>query len=217
MYSKTIHHVSIISISLLLLSCGLGGNKQKIKIKDDKITISDLKNAGEQIQENMDEAAKKKEERRKRGDTLALNYKELQQYLPSPAGYEKAGEPDGESVNMPALGSFSKAEQRYKSGDKRLQVELIDYNQSDFGYTTATAMFAMSMQIENDREKSGTFETGMKDVKGYEQVYKKDQQAAVTYAIANRFLLRLALNGSNDVEELKTIAKGMNLSELASK
>jgi predicted ribosome quality control (RQC) complex YloA/Tae2 family protein len=207
----------IVCTVLLFVACGLGGNKQKIKTKDGEITISDLKNAGEQIQENMDEAAKKKEERRKRGDTLAINYKELQQYLPSPAGYEKDGEPGGESVSMPGLGSFSKAEQRYKSGEKELEVELLDYNQSDLGYSTATAMFAMNIQVENDREKSGTFETGMKDIRGYEQVYKKDQRVTVSYAIANRFILSLNLRGSNDADELKAIVKGMNLGGLASK
>lgn len=203
--------------SFILLSCGLGKNKTTIKTKDGEVSISDLKNAGEQIQEAVDEAQKKREERRAKGDTLAINYKELQKYLPSPSGYEKDGEPSGESVNMPGLGSWSKAEQRYKSGEKELTVELMDYNQSELGYTAAAGMFGMNIQVENDSEKSGTFETGITGVKGYEQVYKKDNRADVTYTIANRFILTLHLNGSNDVEALKSIAKSMSLSELASK
>jgi hypothetical protein len=169
------------------------------------------------MKDAMDEAQKKKEERIKRGDTLAMNYKELQTYLPNPAGYEKDGNPEGESVNMMGLGSWSKAEQRYKNGDKTLKVELMDYNQSAMGYTAAAAMFGMNIQVENDREKSGTFDPGISGVRGYEQMYKERKEANVTYAIANRFVLTIRSDGSNDIEELKAIAKSMNLSELASK
>ncbi len=203
--------------TLLLASCGLGKNKSTIKTKDGEVSISDLKNAGEQVAEAMDEAQKKREERIKRGDTLAMNYKDLQAYLPNPGGYEKDGNPEGESVNMMGMGNWSKAEQRYKSGDKNLTVELMDYNQSAIGYSGAAAMFGMNIQIENDNEKSGTFETGISGVRGYEQVYKNDNRADLTYSIAHRFILTLRLNGSNDIEALKNIAKSMNLSELASK
>jgi hypothetical protein len=204
-------------VTILASSCGLGKNKTTIKTQDGEVSVSDLKNAGEQIADAMDEAKKKREERKAKGDTLAINYKELQKYLPAPSGYEKDGDPSGESVSMPGLGSWSKAEQRFKSGDKELNIELMDYNQSELGYTAAAGLFGMNIQVENDNEKSGTFETGIKGVKGYEQMYKKDNRADVTYAIANRFILTLHLNGSNDVEALKNIAKSMNLAELASK
>jgi hypothetical protein len=207
----------LILFSFLLISCGFGKNKTTIQTKDGEVSINDIKNAGEQMKDAMDEAQKKKEERIKRGDTLAMNYKELQTYLPNPAGYEKDGNPEGESVNMMGMGSWSKAEQRYKNGDKTLKVEIMDYNQSAMGYTAAAAMFGMNIQIENDREKSGTFDPGISGVRGYEQMYKERKEANVTYAIANRFVLTIRSNGSNDLEELKTIAKSMNLAELASK
>ncbi len=201
-----------------LLSCGLGRNKDAvIKTKDGELTIQDLKHAGEQMQDAMQEAEKKKQERKQRGDTLAMNYKDLQNFLPDVAGYEKKGNASGESVSMPGFGSFSKAEQSYESGEKSIEIELMDYNQSAFGFTAATAMFGMNIQMENDREKSGSFETGISGVKGYERISKTDDDAEVTYAIADRFLLTIKSRGSNDAEVLKNIAKGMKLSELASK
>ena len=144
-------------------------------------------------------------------------YKDLQKYLPDVAGYEKDGDPEGESMSMPGFGSFSKAEQQYKSGDKTIDVELLDYNQSALGFTTAATMFSMNIQMENDSEKSGSFDSGMKLVKGYEQVFKKDNNATVTYAIADRFMLTIKSRGSNDADVLKSIAKSMNLAELSSK
>ncbi|MBX9785685.1 MAG: hypothetical protein K2X48_20565 [Chitinophagaceae bacterium] len=218
MNQKPVQYAAYILLSsFLLFSCGPGKNKTTIKTKDGEVTISDLKNAGEQMKDAMDEAQKKREERKAKGDTLAISYKDLQKYLPSPSGYKKEGDASGESVNMPGLGSWSKAEQRYKSGDKDLNIELMDYNQSELGYTAAAGMFGMNIQVENDNEKSGAFETGISGVKGYEHMYKKDKRAELTYTIANRFILTLNLNGSNDIEELKNIAKSMNLGELASK
>lgn len=120
-------------------------------------------------------------------------------------------------MSMAGFGSFSKADQDYENAEKRIEVELMDYNQSALGFTAATGMFGMNIQMENDQEKSGTFETGMNAVKGYERISKNENEADVTYAIADRFLLTIKSRGSNDVDVLKNIAKGMKLSELASK
>jgi hypothetical protein len=216
---KTVHTVSSILLgSVILLSCGLGrGKNAVIKTKDGEVTVNNIQEAGEQMKAAADDAEKRRAERKAKGDTLAMNYKDLQKYLPDVAGYEKDGEPSGESTNMAGFGSFSTAEQRYKSGDKTIHVELMDYNQSAFGFTTASTMFSMNIQMENDKEKSGSFDTGMKYVKGFEQMYKKDNNATVTYAIADRFMLTIKSDGSNDVDMLKNVAKSMNLAELSSK
>jgi hypothetical protein len=208
----------LLFFSAILFSCGLGKKRDVvIKSKDGEVTVNNIVEAGQQVKDAIKDADQKRKERRERGDTLAMNYKDLQNMLPTIAGYEKKGDPGGESVTMPGLGSFSKAEQRYESGDKRIEVELIDYNQSTLGYTTATGMFGMNIQLENDREKSGSFETGMKDVKGYEQVYKDGSKASVTYAIADRFILTVKSRGSSDVDMLKRIVKTMRIEELATK
>ena len=66
-------------VLFLLASCGMGDNKTTIKTDDGgKVTVNNLKDAGEKMEDAMKEAEKRKEERRKRGDTLALNYKVLQ-------------------------------------------------------------------------------------------------------------------------------------------
>ena len=165
---KTVLSISSILLSsAILLSCGLGRNKDTvIKTKDGEITVNNIQEAGEQIKEATEDAEKRRQERKAKGDTQAMNYKDLQKYLPDVAGYEKDGDPEGESMSMPGFGSFSKAEQQYKSGDKTIDVELLDYNQSALGFTTAATMFSMNIQMENDSEKSGSFDTGMKLVKG---------------------------------------------------
>lgn len=216
---KKITSYSLFSALLLLnFSCGSGNDKSTvIESKDGEVTVNNIQKAGEQMKDAMDEAEKRRKERRERGDTLAMNYKDLQKYLPEINGYTKKGNPGGESMSMAGFGSFSKADQDYENAEKRIEVELMDYNQSALGFTAATGMFGMNIQMENDQEKSGTFETGMNAVKGYERISKNENEADVTYAIADRFLLTIKSRGSNDVEVLKNIAKGMKLSELASK
>jgi predicted ribosome quality control (RQC) complex YloA/Tae2 family protein len=216
---KKITSISLFSImTLMIFSCGSGKNKSTvIESKDGEVTVNNIQKAGEQMKDAMEEAEKRRKERRERGDTLAMNYKDLQKYLPEVNGYTKTGTPGGESMNMPGFGSFSKADQNYENGEKRIEIELMDYNQSALGFTAATGMFGLNIQMENDQEKSGSFETGMSAVKGYERISKKEDEADVTYAIADRFILTIKSRGSNDVELLKNIAKKMNLSELASK
>jgi predicted ribosome quality control (RQC) complex YloA/Tae2 family protein len=195
-------------------SCGSDHNKTTFESKDGTVKVENLKEAGEQMEKAVQDADKRREERRKRGDTLAMNYKDFQTYLPEVSGYSREGNPEGESMSMAGMGSFSTATQRYGSGDKEIEIQLIDYNQSVMGYTAATAMFSMNMQIENDQERSGTFETGIEGVRGFQQVYKTEQRAEVMNAIADRFFLTIKSNGSNDAEALKQIAKSMKLDDL---
>lgn len=209
---------SLLFCSAVLLSCGSGETKKTvIKTKDGEVTVNNLEQAGEQMKDAAREAENKRKERVAKGDTLVMSVKDLQKYLPNVAGYKKEGEPGGESLNIAGYGSFSKADQHYTNGDKSIDVELLDYNQSVLGFSSASAMFAMNFQVENETEKSGSFDPGVTYVKGYAQSYKKEQNATVTYAIGGRFILTIKSSGSNDVELLKKIGSSMNLSELSFK
>jgi hypothetical protein len=201
----------------LLISCGSDNKGTVIESKDGKVSVDNLQEAGEQMEKAVIDAEKRRAERIKRGDTLAMNYKDLQAFLPEISGYTKKGKAGGETISMPGLGSFSTAEQEYEQGEKEIEIQLMDYNQSAMGYTTATAMFGMNIQVENDQEKSGTFDTGIDGVRGYEQVSKTDQRVELMYAIADRFFLTIKSTGSNDADALKKIAQSMKLSELAGK
>lgn len=190
---------------------------KKDKKNPDKIeSLSDLKDYAENVQEKMDESQKKIEERKKRGDTLAMNYKDLQAYLPDISGYEKDGGPSGESMNGLG-GSWSTASQRYKNGDKNIKVEIIDYNAAYQTFAGLTALYGMGFSREDDNEKMGAVDLGVAGVQGYETISKKEPNSKLTIVIAGRFITNIDCNGSNDSDFLKSIAKGMKLSELASK
>ena len=61
--------------------------KHKEKKVGEINSLSDLKDYAENIVEETKKAQSKSEERRKRGDTLAIGYKELHSYLPQITGY----------------------------------------------------------------------------------------------------------------------------------
>jgi len=205
----------LITSSIFFLSCG--SNEPTITEKDGKVEISNIMGVGEKITENMEAYQSKKEERRKNGDTLSMHYKELEKYLPEIPGFEKKREPRGEMVNMPMYGSWSKTEQEYEGPGGVIKIDLDDYNQSPNGFTMAAAAFGMIMQVENDREKSGSFDPGIPGVKGYEKLVKKSGRVTLFYAISDRFFLQLHGRDGVTVDYLKKVASGMALAELAGK
>jgi predicted ribosome quality control (RQC) complex YloA/Tae2 family protein len=205
----------ILSAACILFSCG--SNETTITSKDGKVEIDNIMGAGQKMKENLETYQSKREERRKKGDTLSMHYKELEKYLPEIEGYEKKTEPKGETVNMPGFGGWSTTKQEYKGPGGTIKVELSDYNQSANGFTMAAAVFGMNMQVENDREKSGSFDTGIPEVKGYEKLIKKSGRITLLYAISDRFFLQINGRDGVSADDLKKVAGSMPLAELAAK
>ena len=205
----------IIASSIILWSCG--SNEPAITEKDGKVEINNILGASEKIKESMENYQNKREERIKKGDTLSMHYKELEKYLPEIPGFEKKRDPKGEMVNMPMYGGWSTTELEYKGAGGTIKVELSDYNQSSNGFTMAAAVFGMNMQVENDREKSGSFDTGIPEVRGYEKLVKKSGRVTLFYAISDRFFLQLHGRDGVTIDDLKNVANSMALAELAGK
>ena len=93
----------------------------------------------------------------------------------------------------------------------------MDYNASQMGFMGVTAMYKMGFSSEDDTKKEGSWDTGMKDVAAFETIYKTDQRTKLILIVADRFYVELDNEGTNDPELLRSVAKNMKLSELASK
>jgi hypothetical protein len=197
----------------LLVSCG----SDEIKVKDGKLSVSDVKTVAEKMNKEAEKAKDHREERRAKGDTLAMPYKDLQAYLPDVGDYVKNGGPKGSQMNMPSMGSWSQVEQRYTNGDKKLSVKIIDYNASHMGFSGVTALYRMGFSSEDDNKKQGSVDLGIKEVAAYETVYKQKPNAQLVLIIADRFFVEIESRGSNDMDMLSAIAKHMAASGLAEK
>jgi hypothetical protein len=151
----------------------------------------------------------------KRGDTLAINYKELQKRLPSAIeGYTASGDPEGQSMQMTGM-HYSTAKQNYKKGDETLSVQLMDYNGAAAMFTAATAMMGSGMEIEDDNQLMRGVDMGIPGVKAYETLEKKNHKAGLVLGIADRFFVAIEASGQNDTGLVKSAAKSLDIASLA--
>ena len=189
--------------------------KHKEKKVGEINSLSDLKDYAENIVEETKKAQSKSEERRKRGDTLAIGYKELQSYLPQISGYSSEKGPKGSQTTTPGMGGWSQAEQTFNNGDKRVEVSIMDYNAAHETFLGLTSLFGLGMTYEDDNKKQGAVDMGIDDVKAYETIYKQDKRSELVLVVGDRFVINLKSNGENDEGFLRSIARNMNLEEFA--
>jgi len=180
-------------------------------------SLSKVKEYAENIEEKTKNATSRWEERKAKGDTIAIPYKDLQAYLPAIGGYEMPEGPKGSQMNTPGLGNWSQTEQQYTSGEKRVGVSIMDYNGAEQTFMGLTAMYGMGMSMEDDDKKMGPADLGIKGVSAYETIYKKDKRAELSLVVGDRFIINMSSNGDNDPGFLSGIAKDMDLGKLAEK
>lgn len=214
---KTIYILLPAVLAFTMMACGGGDGESK---------EGDTTSNGEQANNDGDDngssddpgnpmaaAEAKMKERRAKGDTLAMNYKELQKYLPQIDGYTM-GEPDGGMINMPGM-SYSNGEAEYTDADGHtVRVQIIDYNQAYGLYSAAAMVWTTGMSMENDDEKAG----GVKindNVAGWESFRKKEGRATVTLGVGYRFWVNVEADNQKDTEWVKSVAKMIDLDKLA--
>jgi hypothetical protein len=204
------------AIALAIFTFSSCKSDKKVEIKDGKIGVSDAIDAVQALGKGVEDAQNRWEERRKKGDTVALQYKELESFLPDFNGYTKEGGPKGNQSNIPGMGGFSQTEQTYVNGDKRIKVSITDYNASQMAFTAATALYSLNISSEDDDKRQGSVDLGMKDVAAYETIYKQRQEAELAVIAGDRFYIMFSSDGSNDIDQLKSVAKDV-VSKLSSK
>lgn len=197
-----------------LLSCG----EKAEEIKNAMEVMKDLPDKVEKMEKDMNAAEKKREERRSKGDTVALNYKELQNYFPkSIDGY---GEPklSGETTKM-GMFSMSNAKAVYESqsegGKKsRINIEIVDYNEN-YGMYAALTTFMTGYERENDQGFEKTFDPGIDNVWAMEKYKYDSKRAEVNYAVSWRFYISITGTEIDGTDKLKNISKMMDLKTLS--
>ncbi|EMR02176.1 hypothetical protein ADICEAN_02690 [Cesiribacter andamanensis AMV16] len=197
-------------LGFFLFSCG--GNTQ-----DQQETESYEYSAEEDTQYTGAEetpAQKRYAERRAKGDTLAMHYKELQKFLPNEIrGFSREGEIEGSSMNMED-GSYSMASQRYRKGEEDLTITLIDYNNAIDMYEGLSGAWASGMSYEDDNQKANGVSLLNNKAKGMEVFAKKDNRCELMAGIAARFYLQIKVNNTTNASLCREIAEGLNLSAL---
>lgn len=205
--------ICVLLSAMFLFSCK---DRNKVVIKDGEVSVGDAVKAADAMSKGVKDASDRWEARKAKGDTVAIPYKELESYLPEIPGYTKDGGAKGSQMDMPGMGNFSTTEQNFVNGDKRIKINIVDYNASQMAFSGATALYKMGFSAEDDDKKQGSTDLGVKDVAGYETVYKKDQRAELAVIAGDRFYITLSSEGSNDIDLLKNAGKTI-ASSLSSK
>jgi len=145
----------------------------------------------------------------------AMNYQDLQEYLPTSISGYVAGEPGGSSMNMQEM-SFSSADIEFTNSDgDYIRITLLDYSSALSMYQAATAMWATGMSFEDDESIARTFQFN-DNISGWEEFRKKENEAQIALGIGDSFFLTIEANNQSSTENLKGIAESMELDQLAS-
>lgn len=144
-----------------------------------------------------------------------MNYTDLQEFLPtSISGYE-AGEPGGQTMNAQGL-SFSSADINFtNSNGDYVRITLLDYAGAINMYQAATATWSTGMSYESD-EVSLKQVTWSDNIAGWEQIDKKDRKSTIALGVSDRFFLTIEASNQDDTDLVVSVAKKMDLENLAS-
>jgi hypothetical protein len=182
--------------------------------------IKNIAENAEKIQSQQSDVQKLRDERRAKGDTLAIAYKDLQAYLPASVDGYTAMEPTGESVNMMGM-SYSTCGRRFTkqgaNGEESVDITLMDYNSQAALYDGVVLIWGAGITIDNDSETMKSLKTDLPYSAAMEHYWKKEKRSEVIYALGGRFLLTIKADNQNSVDQAKNIANAMKLSELANK
>lgn len=204
--------IGISAAALMLAACGE-------KVDEAAEAMSNLKSIAESAddaQKTQDVLAKRQEERRAKGDTLALAPDEIKKFLPGDLDGYKAEEPETQSMDMQGM-SWSVASKEYRKDDgSTVKVTITDYNATTEMWAGATMMFAIKWSVDNATESSKTIQTDDPYINGHERFGKQDKNATITYGLGGRFLLQIEGSNQSNTDFLKSIASRMDLKKMAS-
>lgn len=209
-------YLSITLSVLILFFFGCGEEMDQVNE-----TIEVAKNAKEiatNMEKNVSKAEKRMEKRKEIGDTLAMNYKELQKYLPESIEGYTAKKPEGQSSQM-GVYSFSQARREYvkdtPEGKSYVKIEIMDYNQTHQMFMGITSAWSSKMKFEDDMMIEQTFDPDIENTTAFESYNKKRNEAKVTYAVAWRFIIEARANNQEGTDFLKKVVSKMDLKELS--
>jgi outer membrane murein-binding lipoprotein Lpp len=189
------------------------GCEKTQKAQEAYTNLSKLSEAGKTIQADMEAAKDRHAERVKNGDTLALPYKELENYLPTELSGYTAAEPSGQSMKTAGM-AFSSAERRFTRDTVEVTVKIMDYNGANQLYQGAAALAGLGFEKEDDESMMRAAPLKQDGVKGTETFHKKTGEAEVMLAVGDRFMVTVSGTYQKDLSQVESVAEHMDLAKM---
>jgi len=139
-----------------------------------------------------------------------VSFRELQTIFPDLEGWEKA-KPTGERMTAPF--SFSQAEVRYRKGESRIEMKVMDSGFNQLLFTP----FAMFMQAGYEKETSSGYEKSatIAGHPGWEKWNTDGKDGEVNALVAKRFILSVDGRNVDDITVLHDVIGKVDLARLA--
>lgn len=204
--------IGIIAGSMMLISCGEKLDEATEAMKN----LQTVAESADNVQASQDAFAKRREERKAKGDTLSISTDELKKFLPGDIDGYTASEPETESMEMEGL-SWSVASKEWKKADgSTIKVTITDYNATEAMWGAATIMFAMKWSVDNASETSKTIQTDDTFINGHMRYGKQDKSSSVTFGLGGRFVLQVECSNQTSAEFARSVAERVDMKKLAS-
>jgi hypothetical protein len=139
-----------------------------------------------------------------------IAFQTLQTHLPKVSGWEM-DEPKGQRMTMPV--PFSQVEADYRSGDKRVDVTIVDTGFARMLVAPWSMMLATgySNETSNGYEKATTIGGNP----AVEKWNSRSKNGELNILVGNRFMVTVDGNEIGDIKELHSFASAMNFSAIA--
>jgi len=201
--------------AFILVSCG-----EKAKEMKDALELAQkAPEMAKNMQSAQDASKVRWEERKKKGDTLSLPFKKLEEFIPPTISGYKSEEPAGQNMNMQGL-SYSESSRRYVKENatgaaEDIEIKLVDYNATQDLFSAAFFWMSTNFSREDANGYERTIDIGVKEVPGFEKYTKSSKTAELTFAVGYRFILTIRVENQANTDFAKSIAKSMRLADLA--
>jgi hypothetical protein len=203
--------VVVLFAGVALVGCG----ERAQEARNTMNAMQAVAEAAKNTESTQDEAARFQEERRSRGDTVAMGYEDLQKFLPSaPSGYSPEADPSGSSQSMGAF-SMATAEQRFvkpagaDGATPTLIVTLIDFGGTEGAYGMMALPMMMNLSQEDAHQRMKTMKLDLPYSWGSEEYNKDTRDAKFTVMTRYRYVITVDArhHGSDESEMVRRLAE----------
>ena len=140
-----------------------------------------------------------------------VTFQALQTHLPKVSGWEMDGEPEGERMTSPV--PFSQVEARYKKGDSRMEVKIVDT-----GFAQLLLMpWNMMLASGYSKESSSGYEkaTTVGGNPALEKWNKNSKNAELDVLVGKRFMVTIEGHDVDDTKAVQEFASKFDFNALA--
>ncbi len=196
-----------VAAAVAIIGCG----EKAREVKDATTAMGAVAAAASTMEAKQKEAEQFQEERRSKGDTIAMGYADLQKFLPAaPDGYAAEAEPEGSSQSITGF-SMSTAEQTFtrpagaEGSAPSIKVTIVDFGGTQAAYGLMALPMMMNISQEDAHQRMGTLKMDTPYTWASEEYNKDTRDAKVT--VVTRYRYSIAVEARNQSSDESAMVK----------